>query len=47
MSLADSIGLATAKDLGAIFVTSDHSELEAVEQHEPISFLWLPARPKK
>jgi hypothetical protein len=28
-------------------VTSDHSELEPVEQHEQISFLWLPARPKK
>jgi predicted nucleic acid-binding protein len=47
MSLADSIGVATTRDLGATFVTSDHSELEAVEQHEPISFLWLPARPKK
>ncbi|GHV09032.1 hypothetical protein FACS189485_21200 [Spirochaetia bacterium] len=47
MSLADSIGVATSGELGAAFVTSDHTELETVEQHEPISFLWLPARPKK
>ncbi|GHV79667.1 hypothetical protein AGMMS49944_14580 [Spirochaetia bacterium] len=47
MSLADSIGVATSGELGATFVTSDHTELEIVEQHEPISFLWLPARPKK
>jgi predicted nucleic acid-binding protein len=47
MSLANAIGVATAKDLGAVFVTSDHSELEPVSQHEPISFLWLPAKPKK
>ncbi|GHV81723.1 hypothetical protein AGMMS49991_02810 [Spirochaetia bacterium] len=47
MSLADSFGLAVAKELGAAFVTSDHSELKPVSQHEPISFLWLPPRPKK
>jgi predicted nucleic acid-binding protein len=47
MSLADAIGVATAKEISAQFVTSDHSELEIVEQQEPISFLWLPARPKK
>jgi predicted nucleic acid-binding protein len=47
MSLADAIGLATAGDLGAIFVTSDHKEIEPIEHHEPISFLWLPSRPKK
>jgi predicted nucleic acid-binding protein len=47
MSHADALGLATAGDLGAAFVTSDHDELESVEQHEPISFLWLPAKPKK
>ena len=47
ISLADAIGLATAKELSAQFVTSDHSELEPVEQHEPVSFLWLPTRPKK
>jgi predicted nucleic acid-binding protein len=47
ISLADAIGLATAKELSATFVTSDHSELEAVEKQEPIPFLWLPPRPKK
>jgi predicted nucleic acid-binding protein len=47
LSLADAIGVATAKELSAQFVTSDHSELEPVEQHEQISFLWLPPRPKK
>jgi predicted nucleic acid-binding protein len=47
MSLADAIGLATAKELSATFVTSDHSELEAVEKGEQIPFLWLPPRPKK
>ena len=47
ISVADAIGTATAKEFSAHFVTSDHSELEPIEQHEPISFLWLPARPKK
>jgi predicted nucleic acid-binding protein len=47
MSHADALGLATAVDLGATFVTSDHDELKPVEQNGPISFLWLPARPKK
>jgi predicted nucleic acid-binding protein len=47
ISLADAIGLATAKELSATFITSDHSELEAVENSEQIPFLWLPPRPKK
>jgi predicted nucleic acid-binding protein len=47
MSLADAIGLATAKELSAVFVTSDHKELEPIEQHEQIPFLWLPPKPKK
>jgi predicted nucleic acid-binding protein len=47
ISLADAIGLATAKELSARFVSSDHSELEIIEQHEPISFRWLPPKPKK
>jgi predicted nucleic acid-binding protein len=47
MSHADAIGLATAVSCSATFVTSDHDELEPVEQHENISFLWLPPRPKK
>jgi predicted nucleic acid-binding protein len=47
ISLADSIACAAAKSLSATLVTSDHSELEPVSQHEPISFLWLPAKSKK
>jgi predicted nucleic acid-binding protein len=47
MSLADAVGLAATKELSGQFVTSDHSELEEVEQHEKIPFLWLPAKPKK
>jgi predicted nucleic acid-binding protein len=47
LSLADAIGVATAKELSGQFVTSDHSELEAVEQYEQTPFLWLPARPKR
>ena len=46
-SVADAIGLATAIELTGHFVTSDHHELEAVEEKEPIPFLWLPAHPKK
>jgi predicted nucleic acid-binding protein len=47
MSHADALGLAAAKERGAAFVTSDHAELEPVDQHESIPFLWLPAKPKK
>jgi predicted nucleic acid-binding protein len=47
ISLADSYVCATALSFNATLVTSDHHELEPVEQHEPISFLWLPAKPKK
>jgi predicted nucleic acid-binding protein len=47
ISTADSLGLAAAKEIGAAFVTSDHEELEPVSEHEPISFLWLPAHPKQ
>jgi predicted nucleic acid-binding protein len=46
-SLADVIGLATAIELSGQFVTSDHHELEAVEENESIPFLWLPPHPKK
>jgi predicted nucleic acid-binding protein len=46
-SLADAVGMALAVDLQGTFVTSDHHELEEVEQHERIPFLWLPPRPKK
>jgi predicted nucleic acid-binding protein len=47
ISLADSIACAMAKELFATLVTSDHHELEPLEQHEQISFLWLPPKPKK
>ncbi|MDR2247122.1 MAG: type II toxin-antitoxin system VapC family toxin [Treponema sp.] len=46
-SLADAIGIATAIELSAQFVTSDHKELEAVEKAESLSVLWLPPHPKK
>jgi PIN domain nuclease of toxin-antitoxin system len=41
ISLADAIGIATSKSLGAAFVTSDHHELDIVEQQESISLLWI------
>jgi predicted nucleic acid-binding protein len=47
ISLADAIGLASTVELSGQFVTSDHHELKEVEQQEPISFLWLPPKPKK
>ena len=46
-SIADAIGLATAIELSGQFVTSDHHELEAVEENESIPFLWLPSHPKR
>jgi predicted nucleic acid-binding protein len=47
IALADVFGLALARELGASFVTSDHSEMEQIEAAEPIAFRWLPAKPKK
>jgi predicted nucleic acid-binding protein len=48
MALGDAIGLATARSLNAFFVTADHNELDAVEQKESHSFLWIrPPGPKK
>jgi PIN domain nuclease of toxin-antitoxin system len=47
MSFADAIGLATRAELSGIFVSSDPSELEVLENSEQIPFLWLPPRPKK
>ena len=41
ISLADSIALANAKTLDLTIVTSDHHELDIVEQNEPIQFLWI------
>ena len=46
-SIADTIGLATAIELSGQFVTSDHHELKAVLEKEPIPTLWLPPHPKK
>ncbi|MDR3146781.1 MAG: PIN domain-containing protein [Treponema sp.] len=41
ISLADSIGLATAIEKSCHFVTSDHHELELIEQKEAIKFYWF------
>jgi predicted nucleic acid-binding protein len=41
MSLADAVGLATAVNTSATFVTADHHELDTVASHEPIPFLWI------
>jgi predicted nucleic acid-binding protein len=41
ISTADALGLATASCLDAIFVTSDHHELDAIDQKEAIEFLWF------
>ena len=46
-SLADAIGLACAIDVSGQFVTSDHHELEAIEEKESIPILWLPQKSKK
>ena len=46
-SLADAIGLASAIELSGQFVTSDHHELEAIEEKESIPILWLPPKSKK
>jgi PIN domain nuclease of toxin-antitoxin system len=41
ISLADVLGIATAKSLGATFVTSDHSEIAALEATEALDILWI------
>ena len=41
MSFADAILVATARCTGATVVTCDHVELQPVEQHEHIPFLWI------
>jgi predicted nucleic acid-binding protein len=45
--LADCFAAATAFVYSAALVTSDHQDFEKISRHEPISFLWLPARPQK
>jgi predicted nucleic acid-binding protein len=42
LSLADSVGIATAAELDATFVTSDHHELEVIAAKEPsLKFFWF------
>jgi predicted nucleic acid-binding protein len=41
MSVADAVGIATAENLDAAFVTSDHHELDIVEAKEAINFYWF------
>jgi predicted nucleic acid-binding protein len=44
--IADCYACATAMWAQSALVTSDHNDLEQIEQHEPLSFLWLPPKPK-
>ncbi|MDR1212178.1 MAG: type II toxin-antitoxin system VapC family toxin [Spirochaetaceae bacterium] len=39
--LGDAIGLATAVTINGTFVSSDHTDLDQIEESEPISFFWL------
>jgi len=39
--LGDSVGIATALKMGGAFVTSDHSDLEQIEESEAVSFFWF------
>ena len=41
LSLADSVGIATAVEYGSAFVTSDHHELESIAHKENLNFLWF------
>jgi len=41
ISLADCIGLATTLELSGQFVTSDHHELEVVEEKEEFPIFWF------
>jgi predicted nucleic acid-binding protein len=41
LSLADAVGLATAASLNARFVTSDHHEINWLEQAEPLDIYWF------
>jgi len=42
LSLADSVGIATAAELDGIFVTSDHHELEAIaDKEQTLKFFWF------
>jgi PIN domain nuclease of toxin-antitoxin system len=39
--LGDAIGLATAVTINGTFVSSDHTDLDPIEESEPISFFWF------
>ena len=41
ISLADSIALAQALDLGGELLTSDHHEFDVIKDNEPIAFKWV------
>jgi predicted nucleic acid-binding protein len=41
MSLGDTILAATARYINATIVSCDHKELEVIEKHEHIPFLWI------
>jgi len=41
MALGDCIGLATAIELSGQFVTSDHNELDAIAEKEPVPIYWF------
>jgi PIN domain nuclease of toxin-antitoxin system len=41
ISLADAVGVSTAIERSAVFVTADHHELEAVADKETLNFFWF------
>jgi PIN domain nuclease of toxin-antitoxin system len=41
VSLADTIGMASAVHVDGVFVTSDHHELDAVDRSGSVRFLWI------
>jgi len=47
ISLADAYACATAWWKNSTLVTSDHAELEILEERESLKCYWLPAKPKR
>jgi predicted nucleic acid-binding protein len=41
LSLADAVAIAYASSEHCVLVTSDHHEMDAVEQNEEIEFFWI------
>ncbi|MDR1443348.1 MAG: PIN domain-containing protein [Treponema sp.] len=41
VSVGDSIGLATAAELGGLFVSSDHHDLDIIDRSEPGRLYWF------